>query len=466
MSGRELSLTRDPIPGLTWRIALPASVGMLFNTLFNFVDTLCAGWLGTEALAALMLSFAPFFLLIAVGSGLAQGTTALIANSLGQKNPAQARHLFAQSVVLAAVIGMIFSLAGLVTAPSLFRLLGADGDYLTSALAYMNVIFLGSPLFMLAMALNSALAAQGENRPYRNFLIVGFIANCVFNPLLMWGVPGVMPGLGIAGIGMATILIQGGGCIYLWRCVSQVGLMHLLPAHLWKPDFLKIKQLAGQSFPAALNMMTIAAGVFVLTWFVQHFGQTAMAATGIAVRIEQIILMPAIGLSSALISLVGQNHGAGLAQRVREAWWTNVKCGVGLMVLGGFILGFGGQFLVQYFTADAGVAAEGEKYLRVAALTLPAYPILFATIFMMQGLKRPAFGLWIGIYRQILAPLLVCHALAFSWGLGLVGVWWGVFFVAWSAASFSFWWAWRILHTNQCPTQPFPNHSLPGASNP
>ena len=86
---KAISLTSDPIPELTWRIALPASIGMFFNTMFNFVDTYCAGLLSTDALAALSLSFPVFFLLLAVGSGLSQGSTALIANALGAKKQSQ-----------------------------------------------------------------------------------------------------------------------------------------------------------------------------------------------------------------------------------------------------------------------------------------------------------------------------------------------------------------------------------------
>ena len=77
-----LLLTSDPIPQLTWRIALPMSLGMFFNTMFNVVDTACAGWLGTDSLAALSLSFPVFFVVFAAGSGIRQGTTALMANAL------------------------------------------------------------------------------------------------------------------------------------------------------------------------------------------------------------------------------------------------------------------------------------------------------------------------------------------------------------------------------------------------
>ena len=191
--------------------------------------------------------------------------------------------------------------------------------------------------------------------------------------------------------------------------------------------------------------MTIAAGVFVITWFVKHFGKEAVAATGIATRIEQIVLMPAIGLSTSMLSIVGHNHGAGIPQRVREAWRLNLKYGVGLMLGGGVIVGFFGRHLVSFFSKDPAVIAHGQNYLTAAAFTLAAYPILFVTVFMMQGLKRPAYGLWIGIYRQMVAPLIVIQMLAFGLGWGLWGVWWGFCFVTWSAALFALWWGYRTV---------------------
>ncbi len=450
MNSRPLSLTADPIPQLIWRIALPASVGMLFNTLFNFVDTFCAGLLSTDALAAISLSFPLFFLLIAVGSGLSQGATALIANALGANEKEKARRLFAQSIVFALVAGGMFSIMGLLIAPGLFRLFGAEGTYLATTLAFMNVILAGGIFFVLSMAINSGLSAQGETRPYRNFLVVGFLANCALNPLLMWGLFG-LPSLGVSGIALATVIVQIAGCIFLWRKVRQTTVFHALPTEFFRPDLGFLRQIAGQSVPAALNMMTIAAGVFVVTWFVKQFGKEAVAATGIATRIEQIILMPAIGLSTSMISIVGHNHGAGMPQRVREAWHTNVKYGVSLMIGGGVLLGFFGGHLVSFFTNNPAVIAHGRNYLTAAAFTLAAYPILFVTVFMMQGLKRPGYGLWVGIYRQMIAPIIVMQLLVFGLGWGLWGVWWGFCFVTWSAAIFALWWGWRTVRQVSSP---------------
>jgi len=437
-----LSLTTDPIPRLIWRIALPMSVGMFFNTMFNVVDTLCAGWLGTESLAALSLSFPLYFVVFAIGSGISQGATALLANALGAGQTADARKVFAQSLLFATTAGILLSIVGWLAAPRLFRLLGAEGSYLSTVLDYMNVILAGGVFFLLPMILNSALSAQGTTWVYRNFLIAGFVANVALNPLLMWGWAG-LPALGVGGIALATVIVQMGGGLFLWSHVSKAVFCRDLRWEDFKPDAQVLRRIAGQAVPAALNMLTISLGVFVITWFVKHFGKEAVAATGIATRIEQIVLMPAIGLNSAVLSIVGQNHGAGLPHRVREAWVTNVKIGAGLMLFGGFLVWLLRDPAMRLFTQDLVVIGHGRDYLRCSSVTVAAYPILFVTVFAMQGIKRPAYGLWMGIYRQLVAPVIVFHTLAFTLGWGLWGVWWGICLVTWSAALFALGWGWR-----------------------
>ncbi|MEI6714151.1 MAG: MATE family efflux transporter [Verrucomicrobiota bacterium] len=441
---RAISLTSDPISQLTWRIALPASIGMFFNTMFNFIDTYCAGLLSTDALAALSLSFPVFFLLLAVGSGLSQGSTALIANALGAKNPDAARLVFAQSIGFTFFVGIAVSAIGLLISPTLFRQLGAEGEYLNVALAYIDTLLGGGVFFLLTMTLSSALNAQGETRIYRNFLIAGCLANLFLNPFLMWGWLGLPP-MGVAGIALATVIVQFFGVLWLAYKVFSSELFRHLPVTLFRPHLPTIRLILSQSIPAALNMMTVALGIFVISWFVKHFGKEAIAASGIATRIEQVVLMPAIGLNTAVLSIVGQNHGAGLPHRVREAWLTNLKYGVGLMLAGGVLVWTLRDPAMRLFTNNPTVIDHGVYYLGFASITLAAYPILFVTVFMMQGLKRPAYGLWIGLYRQILAPVCVFYTLAFVCGMGISGVWWGIFGVTWSAALFALWWGWRTV---------------------
>ncbi len=439
-----MNLVEDPIPQLVRRIAVPASIGLFFNTMYNVVDTYFAGLISTSAQSGMSRSFALFLLLVAVGSGISNGTTALISNALGKKDKEGARLYFAQAVVFACLAGLLVSFIGWRTAPGLFRLLNAEGENLDTALAFMNMIYLGGVFFILQMTLNSVLNAQGQTRLYRNVLIGSFLGNCVLNPLFIYGWLGLPP-LGVAGIGMATSVIQLGETLVLLYFISRSDLCQGITAAHFKPRWAVIREITGQALPAALNMAAVALGVYVITWYVAQFSNEAVAGYGIATRVEQIVLLPTIGLNFAVLALTGQNNGAGRLDRVQEAWHACIRYGLGLMVAGGVLVYVFRDFAMRRFSHDPLVIEHGANYLSVAALTLCVYPVLFQTVFMLQGLKRPAYGLWIGLYRQIVAPLLVFNALAFGLGWKLWGVWWGVSLVNWSAALFTLWWGKRVL---------------------
>lgn len=436
MAKGPLNLTTDPLPRLVVAIAIPAAMGMLFNTLFNVADMVCAGWLGTEAVAALSVSFPLYFLITAVGSGISQGSTALIAHALGASEQREARRILHQAILISVSAGIIMGVCGILSASSVLRFLGASGSYLDAAALFMWVIFAGSPFFTLMMALNSYLSASGRNTPYRNALVVGFFANCILNPVLMWGLIG-LPRMGVAGLALATVLVQIGGCLYLVTVILKIHPPHHEEPVSWKPDWKRQQKILRQAIPSTLNMVSIAAGVFILTWFVKSFGTEAVAAMGLGTRIEQIILLPAIGISTAMLSITGQNLGAGFHDRIRDAWILCLKISVSLMIVGGLILVTASERLIGLLTRDPVVIGHGREYLFVSAVTLAAYPILFSTVFMMQGLKKPMYGLFMGLYRQILGPVLILTILIRHFQLGLTWIWWGFSIVTWSAAAFA-----------------------------
>jgi Na+-driven multidrug efflux pump len=252
----------------------------------------------------------------------------------------------------------------------------------------------------------------------------------------MWGLLG-LPAMGVAGLALATVLVQVGGCVYLGIAIVAHFRSHADGHESWAPNLPEQVKILRQAVPTMLNMISIACGVFILTWFVKFFGTEAIAAMGLGTRIEQIILLPAIGISSAMLSLTGQNHGAGLPHRIRHAWILCLKFSVGLMVAGGLLLLVFSGPLLGLFTKDALVIRHGREYLFVSSLTLAAYPILFSTVFMMQGLKKPAYGLIMGLFRQILGPLLVLGLFIGHFQLGLTWVWWGFSIVTWIAACFA-----------------------------
>ena len=427
-----MDLTKDPIPGLVRKIAVPASIGFFFNTMYNVVDTFFAGFISTDALAALSISFPVFFIIIAMGSGISQGGTALIANALGEKDQAKAHHTCVQCLSFGAFFAVALTGVGFLSAPMLFQILGASGEYLEIALDYINLILCGTLFIVIQSIANACLNAQGDTKTYRNVLIISFFLNCGLDPWFMYGGFGI-PAMGIKGIALATIVIQFLGMVYLLHRLSRTKLWEGPNQSMLAPSSI-YREIAKQGFPASFNMVSVAVGIFVITWFISKFSTESVAAYGIATRIEQIVLLPTIGLNIAVLSMTGQNNGARKPGRIRETLNTTMKYGLVMMIVGGLLLFPLAGPMMKAFTNDPIVVAHGVDYLRIAAITLCSYVILFQTVNLLQGLKRPMFALVIGLSRQIIAPFIVFYLLAFKLGMRESGVWWGIFLVTWSAA--------------------------------
>lgn len=422
-----------PVSKALRRLAIPAGVGFFFTTMFNVVDTFYGGLISTDALAALSLSFPVFFFIIAAGSGVSTGATALIGNALGANQQEEARAYTVQAISFAVLTALIITAVGLAASPALFRLLGASGSYLSLALAYMNVIFSGALFFLLNYILNSGLYATGNTRCFRNFLIVGFFLNLGLDPWFLYGGLGLPP-LGLPGIALATILIQSSGNVYLLFQLRKTGLLDGCRPASFIPRKEAFRELARQGFPASLNMLTVGLGVFVITWFLSNFGKDAVAAYGIAARIEQTALLPVMGLNIATLALVAQNNGARLYQRIEKTVKTALIAGIVITLPAVVSVFLFAEHLMALFSTDTAVIDIGVSYLQVAAFIFCAYVTLYINVFALQGLKKPIFAIWLGAFRQIIAPIPVFYLLAYHFGWGIRGIWWGIFLTTWAAA--------------------------------
>jgi putative MATE family efflux protein len=427
-------LTTAPIPALIRRLAIPAGTGFFFTTMFNVVDVWYGGRLSTTALAAMSLSFPVFFILLAVGTGVSSGATTLIGNALGRGEHEEARIYVLQALSFALLHALALSALGLLCLPLVFSFMGARGEYLALALSYMNVIYAGASFFLLNFVMSAILNSHGNTKVYRNFLICGFFLNLALDPWFMYGGLG-LPAMGLPGIAFATIMIQCSGNFYLFSQLARNGTITEFKLRELLPRRLYYRELFSQGFPAAMNMMTVTLGVFIITWFVGRFGQEAVAAYGIATRVEQIALLPVMGLNVSTLALTAQNYGAGRIGRIRRILAVSLRYGFMLAASGSVAaLLFTGQ-LMRFFTADPAVVEVGIRFLRIEAFVFPAYVLLYICTSAMQGIKQPVFALWIGLYRQIAGPALVFHLLTTVLGWGIMGIWWGIFAVTWSAAA-------------------------------
>jgi putative MATE family efflux protein len=402
---KSINLTKDPIWTLLRRVTVPASVGSLFQTFYNLVDTWFAGRISAEAIGAIAKSFPIYFVIIAVGVGIGAATNACIGNLIGEKKINKASLFVAQSVVFALATSVIVTLFGFNASNFLLSVMGSDAAAIALTREYLDIIFLGTFIVMIQISLNGALNAQGDTKSYRNVLIFSFFLNIFLNPLFIWGY-GIIPAFGIGGLAIATVISQSIGTIYLAYKINSCRLRKYLSIKCFIPKPEMLKELFSQALPIMFSMLFIGVGIFNILYFIGQFGDLATAGYGAALRIEQVFLLPVIGLNTAVLSIGGQNFGAKKYNRIRELYTKALLFGSSFMTVAGLILFVGAEFFVSQFTGNQEAIIHGAIYLKVAALIAPIYPVFFITTAVFQALKKPIYSLYLSILRLTAFPFL------------------------------------------------------------
>lgn len=419
------NLIEGSIPKLLITIGFPASVGFMFNTLFNVVDTWYAGQTSALALTALSLSFPIYLIVIGLGSSIGTATNALLANAWGQNDEALVHRYFKNVLMLSTVSALVATILFMFISEPLLSISGASGETLALATQYVRTIFVGAIFFSLNYALNGFLASLGETQPYRNFLILGFFLNLLFNPWFVFGGFGV-PALGVQGIALATVFVQLIGVVYLSYKVLKNPSFSLERMRQEKFSRNVVTELIQQAFPAFINITTISIGIFIIQSFVVFYGgDAAVAGYGTALRIEQIALLLTVGLNVATVSLAGQNFGAGHYKRVFDTMRSAMLMGALVMLVATVIVVPFAPQLMRFFIDDPAVIDNGVRYLRIEAWAFTTYIFINISVSILQAIKRPRFILYLGIYRQFV-PIIFFYGLGTLLGWGLDGVWWGI----------------------------------------
>lgn len=436
-----MNMLKDSIPLLVRKLAVPAATGLFFTTMFNVTDTFYTRFISSAALAGLSLSFPVYIILIAVGAGLGAAVQALSANALGGHNEKQGALYGISAFLLSLILGICIGISGYILLKPVLRLAGAEGAALQEAVRYSSIIISGILFFYINAICNGILSARGDTKTYRNFLVIGFFANLLLDPFFIFVLK-----LDTVGIALATVLVQLIGTLFLGKKVLSLKLSEIT-GKLSKQQLLHDwKELLLQAVPISFNTMSIALGVFIINYFLLKYGGAAAAAGyGAAIRIEQILLMPVMGLNTAIITITGHNNGAGNIDRVKKSWLTGQMYGVGIMAAGAVLLYPFRNFWMGIFTQDPQVISAGANYISVEVFSMFSYVFLNMGVSTLQGLKKPRFILVMGLLRQIALPPLVFYGLGTVAGLQLWGVWYGLLVIPTSAALATVWYTGKQL---------------------
>ena len=406
-----IDLKNDPIYSLFVKIAIPSSIGTIFQNLNSIVDAIFAGkMVSTTALAAIGQIFPIYFIIIALGVGLGIGTTSLIANYIGSDNLKKAGNVFGQSIIIALILSGIISIFGINFSKSLIYTINQNQESLNYSTQYINVIFVGSIFIFILMILNSFLNAQGDTKSYRNILIFSFFINIILNPILITGkifTLDLFSPLGIKGIAIATIISQIVGVFYLIYKIRKTYLYEKIKIEFFIPNIIIIKKILTQGIPASIGMIMIALGSYIVLLFVAFFGNNAIAGYSAATRYEQLFFLPLLGLNTAIIAIVGQNFGNKQYSRVIETYRKGLILGISLLTILGLVIFLTSELVINFFTTNNEAIHYGSTYLKISAFMFPAFPFFFIGNATFQGLKKAIIVMYMAILRFVIIPIMV-----------------------------------------------------------
>ena len=412
-------LLRGPVLPTLIRLALPTVVVLVAQTAVSIAEAYYVGFLGTDALAGVALVF-PVFMLMAMMSngGLGSGVSSAIARAVGAARKDDAEALLFHAVVLAVVVGALFSIAVIWGGPRLYGALGGRGGALQAALTYSNYLFAGSIPVWIVNFQAAALRGSGNVRVPAMVTLVGALVLIPLSPVLIFGF-GPAPRLGIAGAGTAFALYYCGAMLFLLRYMaSGGGGLTLRPGRLRARLFADILRVG---VPTSINAVLVNLTVIVVTGTVGLFGTTALAAYGIASRLDYVLIPILFGLCTATLTMVGIAVGAGETARARRIAWVSSAVGVALTGSIGLVVAAHPPLWIALFSRDAEVLRDGATYLRIVAPTYAMLGFGFVLAFAAQGAGHVLWPFVASVTRILVAAGLGWLAVA-RFDAGMAGL--------------------------------------------
>jgi putative MATE family efflux protein len=377
------AILAGPILPILMRLALPTVAVLVAQTAVSVAEAYYVGFLGTAALAGVALVF-PIFMLMAMMSngGLGSGIASSIARAVGAGRQHDADALVFHALVLAIVVGALFTLGALCGGPALYYALGGRDAALEAALKYSNILFAGSIAVWIVNFFAAALRGVGNVKVPAIVTLVGALVMIPASPALIFGV-GSLPGFGIAGAGIAFSIYYGGALLVLLRYMAS-GRSGLT---------LRITRLEGRLFmdilkvgvPTAVSAVFSNLNVILVTGAIGLFGTGALAAYGIASRLDYAMIPVLFGLSSAVLTMVGINMGAGQTARAKRIAWVSSLVGAGASEIIGLVVAFKPSLWLNLFSRAPDVVGPAEIYLHVVAPAYGALGLAFVISFAAQG---------------------------------------------------------------------------------
>ena len=310
-------LVQNSVRRTLFAMAFPMLAGTFAMNAYNLTDAWFVARLGTFPLAAIGFTFPVLMLLSCVSMGLGSGITMLTSHALGRKNHEDAAHFATYGMAFASAVAAVIAVAGYFSIVPICTRLGADAHTLPLVGDYMRIWYIGAPTMCLPMIGNGILISMGDSKHASRLMMLGTLLNLVLNPILIFGWCG-LPALGIRGSALATVIAQAVAMTWLLRLLLKHRLLKVRGWHFH--DALKaVKRILRFGVPGILSTALMPISATVITRILSGYGNEAVAACGVAGRIEMFAFIIPMALGMSMTPFISQNYGACRLDRIREA---------------------------------------------------------------------------------------------------------------------------------------------------
>jgi putative MATE family efflux protein len=418
------------------RLVIPLS-GPPITTLI-IVNALWVAGLGSDALAAVGFFFPFFFMMVAVATGIGMGGGSAVSRMIGANDRKGAENVAAHTLLLTVLISIGVTAITLVLARRVFIALGS-GDVTDRSLEYAYPLFISTILIFFTNVANALLRAEGDARRAMRAMLLGTVLNIFLDPLFIYGF-----GLGVQGASVATVVSIG---------ISSLPLFYWL--FMRKDTYVRIRairfkvaiawEILRVGIPSTFQQMSMAVNMLVLVLFASMVGGTdGVAVLSTGWRVATLATMPLMGISTAVMSVTGAAFGARSLEKLKDSFFYAVRFSF-IIELGVAIATFALAYPIALAFTHSGSSIELRDdltdFLRIVCFFYPTVAFGMLSSSMFQGVGRGIDSLVITILRVLILMPAFSLIFAYTFKMGLNGIWLGIVAANVTGAIISFMWA-------------------------
>src|SRR6056297_2912240 len=403
-------LGTEPVFSLLVKLSIPGVIGMATQALYNVVDSIYIGHVSKEALSALSLAFPLQMVLIALAVGTGVGATSLISRTLGRGDHQKAGIIADHVVLIAAILGAIVALIGLLFSHQIITLFTSDPLLIEMSGDYIRIIMIGSIALFVPMLFNGILRGEGNTFIPMLTMMIGAILNITIDPFLIFGI-WIFPEMGVEGAALATVLsriISGTFVILILFSDKNEIKINL---RTFRFSFKIIKEIYRIGLPAMAMQLLASVMLAGGNLIIGRHSLTAIAVFGIFFRLQSFIFMPVFGLGQGVMPLIGYNYGNRNPDRMKQTARIGITTAFCFTFIGFLIFQSIHRQLITMFNSDPELVRIGVTAMRRISIgfLFVGPSIMSANIFQAIGRGTPRLVL--GILRTIVVLMPIMYIL-------------------------------------------------------